>query len=260
MNIRHPNTFRRLAAALAVGALAAVPAASAVGDEAAVRALLARQLPNLQIDQVSATPYPDLYEVFAGGHLMYTDAQARYLIQGALIDLATRTNLSNDRLRQLTAVTFAELPLGNAIRIVKGDGSRRLAVFEDPDCPYCRLLEKELTKIDNLTLFVFLYPIEKLHRGATDKSRRIWCADDRAAAWQAAVLKGAVDDNPGTCETPLDEIAHFGRRVRINGTPTMFFADGNRVDGMIPAAQIERLLATAAGEAATTTPVTPPVR
>lgn len=250
-----PTLLPALLSALAI--LLSNPLAA---DEAAVKRRLEQQLPNFQIDKVTPTPYPGLYEVFAGGALLYTDEQASYLIQGSLIDPKTRQNLSTERLRQLTTISFEQLPLELAIKIVKGDGRRRLAVFEDPDCPFCRQLEQELTKVDNVTLYIFLYPIESLHRGATAKSRKIWCAEDRTKAWQEAAQKGIVAENPGSCETPLEKIAAFGRRMRITGTPTLFFGDGNRVAGAMPAARVEQLLGgqdSAAPSAAPSAPEKP---
>lgn len=213
-----------------------------LADETAVKEKIAQKLPNLTVDQVTPTPFPGLYEIFSGGSLFYADEQLNYLIQGTLFDTKTRQNLSKERLRQLTTITFEQLPLDLAIKIVKGDGKRRMAVFEDPDCPYCRQLEQNLAKVDNVTIYVFLYPIEQLHRGATEKSSKIWCAEDRGKAWQEAALKGQIPDNPGKCETPLQKLANFGRRLGITGTPTLFFGNGERVSGAIPAARIEQLL------------------
>ncbi|MCK2094404.1 DsbC family protein [Thauera aromatica] len=230
---------------LAAAAILLMPLAlpaPAHADEAAVRQRLGERLPNVKIDQLSPTPYPGLYEIYSSGVLLYTDEEVRYLIQGALIDAKTRQNLSNERLRELTAIDFDQLPLEHSIKIVKGDGKRRLAIFEDPDCPYCRQLENELDKVDNVTLHIFLYPIEPLHRGATEKSRKIWCADDPAKAWEDAVRRGVIADNPGDCATPIEQLAELGRRLRIAGTPTLFFGDSKRVAGAIPAAQIEKLL------------------
>lgn len=232
---------RSLVSSTLLALFAAAPALLQA-DEAAVKAKLEQKWPQLKIDQLTATPYPGLYEIFASGILLYTDEQAAYLLQGTLFDTQTRRNISNERLAQLTAITFEQLPLDLAIKIVKGDGKRRLAVFEDPDCPFCRELEKTLDKIDNVTIYVFLYPIEKLHRGSTQKSRQVWCAKDRVAAWRDAVHNGTVAPETEKCEAPLDKIADFGRRLRISGTPTLFFGDGKRVSGAIPGAQIEQLL------------------
>lgn len=225
-----------------------------LADEAAIKERIEQRLPTLKVDKVTKTAYPGLYEVFSGGTLLYADEQANYLIQGALIDTKTRQNVTNERLRQLTAIAFDQLPLDLAIKIVKGNGKRRLAVFEDPDCPYCRQLEQELSKVDNVTLYIFLYPIEQLHRGATEKSRKIWCAEDRAQAWLDATLKGLVANNPGSCDTPLEKLADLGRRLRVSGTPTLIFGDGNRVSGTMPAARLEQLLDKSAAPSATESP------
>lgn len=254
-----------LPAGLLAASLLSTLALPALADEAAVRARLTKQLAGLKVDKLTPTPYSGLYEVYSGGSLYYTDEQVSYLVKGALFDTKSGQNLSNERLRQLSAVKFDELPLDQSIAFVKGNGRRQLAVFEDPDCPFCRQLEHELDKLDDVTIHIFLYPLEQLHRGASEKARKIWCAEDRSRAWQDAVLRGVVAANPGTCDTPIDKLADLGRRLRISGTPTMIFADGSRSSGAMPAAQLEQLLAkasppaapSAAAPATPTAPATP---
>ena len=220
-------------------------AQAAQPDDAAVAAKVEARFPGAKVQSVRKTPLPGLYEVAIDGQILYTDAAARYVLQGALYDAATG-NLTRERLEQLNRFVFSELPLGQAIKIVKGTGARKLAIFEDPDCPYCRKLELEtLPKVNDLTMYVFLYPLEVLHRGATEKSIRIWCSKDRAKAWEDAVRKGIAPGAPDTCANPLASIKALAERHDIRATPTLVFADGSRVAGAIPADELERRLAAA---------------
>lgn len=224
-------------------ALLLIPTA-ALADEATVTKLFRERFPALKLDSVAKAPMPGMYEVFAGGRIVYVDEAVDNIVQGVVFDVKTRHNLTQERLDKLTAVNFDELPLDLAVKIVKGSGARRLAVFEDPDCPYCRKLEGEFAKLDNVTIYVFLYPIAQLHPGAVEKSRRIWCAPDRAQAWQTA-MSGGTSDAAATCETPLDKIGELARKYGVTGTPTLFFPDGKRAPGAIAAAAIEPHLGSA---------------
>jgi thiol:disulfide interchange protein DsbC len=133
-------------------------------------------------------------------------------------------------------------PLTNAIKTVKGKGERKLVLFSDVDCPYCRKFEAELAKLDNLTVYTFLYPIESLHPKAVQTSKQIWCAPDRNKAWDEYINKGSVPANDGKCDNYVDETIALGNKLNVSGTPTIFFANGVRVPGMVPAAQLDRLL------------------
>jgi thiol:disulfide interchange protein DsbC len=174
---------------------------------------------------------------------VYTDAKAQYVFTGDVIELKSRTNLTQARLNQLQAIKWSELPLANAIKVVKGNGARKLVVFSDVDCPYCRKFEAELSKVDNITVYTFLYPIEGLHPKAIQMSKQIWCAPDRNKAWDAYITRGTVPANDGKCANPVDETIALGQKLKVSGTPTLFFVNGQRVPGMVPAAQLEKLLA-----------------
>ncbi|OZA23977.1 MAG: thiol:disulfide interchange protein [Hydrogenophilales bacterium 17-61-9] len=218
-------------------------AASAQANEAVIRKALLQQFPKAQISSIKQTPYSGLFEVYLDGQLLYSDAKAQYLFAGDVIDFENRRNLTQARLNQLQAVNWDTLPLKNALKTVKGDGARKLVVFSDVDCPYCRKLEAELTRIDNITVYTFLYPIEGLHPRAVQISKQIWCAPDRNKAWDDYTTKDIVPKNDGQCANPVDETIALGARLKISGTPTLIFADGQRIPGMVPAAQLERLLA-----------------
>jgi len=217
--------------------------ATAQANESVIRKALTQQFPGAQIASVTKTPYSGLFEVYLDGQLIYVDAKAQYVFAGDVIDLKNRTNLSQARLNQLQAVKWDTLPLNNALKTVKGKGERKLVVFSDVDCPYCRKFEAELDKVDNITVYTFLYPIEGLHPKAVQASKQIWCAPDRNKAWDDYITRGSVPSNDGKCANPVDATIALGGKLKVTGTPTLIFANGVRVPGMVPAAQLERLLA-----------------
>jgi thiol:disulfide interchange protein DsbC len=229
-----------LSLALAAGLMFAT---AAQANEAAIRKALTTQFPGAQIVSVTKTPYSGLFEVYLDGQLVYTDAKGQYVFIGEVVDLKNRSNLTQQRLSRLQAVNWDTLPLKDALKTVKGKGERRLVVFSDVDCPYCRKFEEELAKVDNITVYTFLYPVEGLHPKAVQTSKQIWCAPDRNKAWDDYIAFGTVPKNDGKCANPVDATVALGQRLRINGTPTLIFANGVRVPGMVPAAQLERLLA-----------------
>ena len=230
---------------LAAAALLLLAGANAFAQDAAIRKTLAERIPQLsQIDEVRPTPMKGLYEVRVGTDVFYTDASGNYLIQGELIDTRARRNLTEDRINKLTAIDFKALPLGDAITIVHGKGERKLAVFEDPNCGYCKRFEKDLQGVDNVTVYLFLYPI--LSPDSAEKSRNIWCAKDQGGAWTDWMLR---DRTPAaaSCDTAaLQRNLAFGRKYKITGTPTLIFADGARVPGAIGTQDVEKRLADAA--------------
>lgn len=217
-------------------------AATAQANETVIRKALTQQFPGAQISSVTKTPYSGLFEVYLDGQLVYIDAKAQYVFAGDVIDLKNRANLTQARLNQLQAIKWDSLPLVNALKTVKGKGERKLVVFSDVDCPYCRKFEAELEKVDNITVYTFLYPIEGLHPKAVQASKQIWCAPNRNKAWDDYISRGSVPNNDGKCANPVDETIALGSKLKVSGTPTLFFANGQRVPGMVPAAQLERLL------------------
>lgn len=222
--------------------IVSILSASAYADEAAVRATMRRTFPNNEVDSLQKTPVPGLVEVAIGGKVIYITEDGRYIFAGPLLDVATNRNLTDERIEQINAIPFTTLNLDWAIKIVKGKGERRIAIFEDPDCPYCKVLEETLRDFDNLTLYIFLYPIDQLHPQAAAKSRAVWCAPDRAKAWDEIMRTGAVPAGSSSCANPISNIAEFAKRNRITGTPTSILANGRRVVGAVPRAQLEQLL------------------
>jgi len=219
-------------------------ASTAQANESVIHKTLSKQFPGAQIGSVIKTPYSGLFEVYLDGQLVYVDAQAQYVFSGDVIDLKNRRNLTQARLSQLQAIKWDTLPLNNALKKVTGNGARKLVVFSDIDCPYCRKFEAELTKVDNITVYTFLYPIEGLHPKAVLTSKQIWCAPDRNKAWDDYITGGSIPKNDGQCANPVDATIALGIKLKISGTPTLIFANGQRVPGMVPAAQLERLLVT----------------
>ena len=245
--LRIPLIRSSLAVPLAVAALLLSPLVHA--DEAQIRKNLAERLTNLpKIDEVGKTPIPGVYEVRMGTEILYTDEQGNYLIEGSLIDTKARTNLTEARINKLTAIDFAALPLKDAMVWKNGTGARKIAVWADPNCGYCKRFEADLQKIKDVTVYTFLIPV--LGGDSPQKSEAIWCAKEPAKAWLTWMLEGKMPPrNMGpACKTPIDRNMEFARKYRINGTPAIFFVDGTRVPGAINADRIEQLL-VAAGNA-----------
>lgn len=212
--------------------------------DAALRKNLPQRMPNFPaIDEISRTPLPGLYEVRIGTDLFYADAEGNFIINGEMMDTKARRNLTQERMDKLLAIDFSELPVKDAFIIVRGNGKRKLAVFEDPNCGFCKRFERDLQKIDNVTVYMFLYPI--LGPDSIEKSRAVWCARDRGRAWQDWMVRSApLGPALQPCDASvLARNTEFGRKHKITGTPTLIFADGSRVPGAIGAAEIEQRLA-----------------
>jgi thiol:disulfide interchange protein DsbC len=215
---------------------------SAVAQEAAIRKNLSERLPNLpKIDEVSKTPMNGLFEIRMGNEVMYSDADGSFLIQGALIDVKQKRNLTEERTEKLSAIAFDQLPMKSAFTQVRGNGKRKLAVFADPNCGYCKRFEKDLQKLDNVTIHHFLYPI--LGEDSKTKSRNIWCAKDKAKVWNDWMINGTTPPTANCDASAVDTVVEFGKKNRITGTPMLLFADGTRVPGAVPMAQVEKMLA-----------------
>jgi len=224
---------------------AAVSVASWAGEaEDRLRATLLERLPGARIESITKLPQLDLYEVvMAGFRIVYVDPKGDFALFGNLIDLKSRTNLTEKRQQELSVVDFAQLPLDKAIVKVKGNGARKLAVFTDPDCPYCQRLEGELAKVTDVTVYIFLLPIPQLHPNAPRKARAVWCAPDRVKAWDELMLERKEPPAAtAECTDPITEIAKLADQLNITGTPGLVFANGRLVPGAISAQQIEQYL------------------
>jgi thiol:disulfide interchange protein DsbC len=214
-------------------------------DEARVHKLVEPRMGNgVKVDAVQKTGYGGLYEVRTGGDIFYTDANARYMFVGKVVDLSTLQDLTRARADQLAAIRFADLPLEMAIKTVKGNGQRVMAVFEDPNCPYCRKLHETLRQVDNVTVYTFLLPI--LSDDSAAKAKNIWCAPDRSSAWREWMLDAkAAPGAPSACPTPNDQVLALGRKLHVQGTPTIYFADGSRSGSGFDVATLEAKLRSA---------------
>ena len=213
----------------------------AQADIASIKKAIAEKFPDAGGNiEVSKTSF-GWYEVYAGGRLFYTDEDVTYFFLGNIVDAKSMSNITQQRLQKLTAIKFDSLPLDLAIKTVKGNGKRKVAVFSDPDCPYCKRLEKDLVKVTDVTIYTFLYPIASLHPDAARKSKLIWCAPNRQKAWDDYMLRGELAGEK-TCDTPIEEIQAVGQKHKMNGTPTLVFADGRVVPGAIPASDMETYL------------------
>jgi thiol:disulfide interchange protein DsbC len=242
-----PMRIRSLAAPLIAACLLAMPALAQDLDK--VKAALRKSLPEAPVDSVRKVPFAGLYEVILDGEPYYTDEAGSFLVMGSILDLKTKENVTEVRKRQLNKVDFAKLPLDSAIKIVRGNGSRKIAMFEDPNCGYCKRFERDLMGVNDITVYVFLYPI--LSPDSVEKSKQVWCAADRGKAWLDHMVRDGAISGDSKCETPIDKNLAFGHSKKIQGTPTIFFEDGDRVPGAMPIADFEKKLASAKAPAAT---------
>jgi thiol:disulfide interchange protein DsbC len=241
--------FPRFCAALVFLLLLGAGVASA--DEAAIRAAVQSKFPDAKVQSIKLVPGLGLYELVIDGQIYYSDAKFEYLIDGNVVETKTMNSLTAARQREIEeeetrklAFPFDELPLKSAFTKVNGNGSRKVAYFADPNCPYCKKFELEtLPKIKDATIYHFMYPI--IRADSVPLSKAIWCSADRAKAWDDYVQRGVAPKNSKSCDNPIDALLEFGRQKRIRGTPTLFFVDGTRVPGAIKPEQMEELLARA---------------
>lgn len=225
---------------------------SAVANEAAIRKAVAERMPNApKIDEVRPAPMPGLWEIRIGNEVRYTDPTGTYLIEGELIDLKARKNLTEERVTQLNRVDFAALPFKDALVWKNGNGKRRIAVFADPNCGYCKRFEKSLQDLKDVTVYTFLIPI--LGGDSADKTRSIWCAKDSAGTWLGWMLRNEQPPKaPATCDAAaIERNLALSRRINVNGTPAILLEDGNRIPGAVSTVELEKrlqALATPAGK------------
>jgi thiol:disulfide interchange protein DsbC len=221
----------------------AAPAATPQSIEDVVRDRVAKRIPGT-VTSVRKMPF-GMFEAIIDNEIVYVDEAVNYLVTGHVYDTRTQQDLTAKRSEEVLRVDFSELPLQWAFKIVRGDGSRPVAIFEDPNCPYCKRLEREIRTLNNTTIYVFLYPI--LSDDSVSKSTQIWCSKDPGAAWTKLMLDG---QSPGKaaegCKTPINDVLALGHKLSVVGTPTLVFADGRRAPGMIPLDRVEQMLNTAA--------------
>ncbi len=239
---RNVEMMKKILIALAAALFAVSCGVQANPDE--LKRELAKKFPDLKAERITKAGYGGLYEVFTGTEIFYTDEKATFVVTGNVIDTTTRVNVTEKRLNKLTAINFDDLPFQNAIKLVRGDGSRRIAIFEDPLCGYCKKFEADLNTIDNMTAYVFLYPI--LAEDSMIKSNAIWCSKDSRAAWQDWMLRNTAPGiAPADCKSPAADNVALGQKLRVNGTPATFFEDGERISGALPKEVIEAKMVAA---------------
>jgi thiol:disulfide interchange protein DsbC len=232
---------------LTLAALMLLASGALFAQEAAIRKALAERVPSLgKIDEIRPSPMPGLYEVrFAGSEIIYTDAKGEFLLEGALIETRTMANLTEARQNKLNAVDFATLPVKDALVIKQGSGARKMAVFVDPNCGYCKRFERDLVAIKDVTIYTFIMPI--LGPDSTVKARDIWCSREAGKTWRSWMIDGATPAKVmEKCDTAaIDRNLEFARKYHIQGTPAVFFEDGTRKPGAIPGEMVEKLLTAA---------------
>lgn len=228
-------------------ALWVLSAGWARADETSIKQALQARFPNMAVESVKKAPFAGLYEVVLDGEIVYTDEKVEYFFSGSIYDIRTLPprNLTQDNAGRMVVNTLTGAR-DAAIKRVKGDGKRTLYTFEDPNCGYCKQLSRELAKIDNVTVYTFLLPI--LSQDSVEKSRAVWCAEDRAQAWEDLMLKAALPDGVRNCATPIERNRELMRRFGIRGTPAVYLGDGRRIGGYLPAAQIEQALNSVAAQ------------
>ena len=213
----------------------------AVAEEAALKKSVQAHFPDSEIESLRKTPFLGLYEIVIGNDVFYTDKNAEHFFFGHVIDTKTRESLTNQRLQEIMEarrIPLDSLPLELAIKTVKGNGERTLVVFTDPHCPYCKRLEKDLVNVTDVTIYTLLYPVLN---GSVKRASEIWCSDDRLKAWDDYMLRD-IEPTGKECETPISTLIEVGQKNKVSGTPTLVFADGSFVGGLIPAEQIEEKL------------------
>jgi thiol:disulfide interchange protein DsbC len=237
------TTFRFALATAAALAVTLGLGCSAQADQTTdkIKSTLESRMGDATIKSIEKTPIPGLYEVNLGSQIVYSDASGNYVLIGDLVDTRNSKNLTEARLSETNKIDFAKLPFENAVKVVKGNGSRKIAVFSDPNCPYCKQLETTLKSIDNVTVYTFLYPV--LSPDSTAKSKSIWCAQDRATSWEGWMLDHKAPSASASCDTTaIDKNLKLGRSMNVTGTPTVFLADGRRLPGAVPADRLEKEL------------------
>lgn len=240
-SLSSPLTSIVAAAAFAVVSALATPAHADTASDA-LKATLQKKLGSqATVTSVRKSPIAGLYEVALGKQIVYSDASGRYVVLGNIRDTTTGEDLTQARVDELNRIDFASLPLGDAIKVVHGNGSRKIAIFSDPNCPYCHKIEETLQTVDNVTVYTFLYPI--LSPDSTTKAKSIWCSKDRGKAWEDWMLRRSTPSASGNCDVmALENNLKRGQDLNVTGTPTIFLADGNRLPGAVSADELEKAL------------------
>jgi thiol:disulfide interchange protein DsbC len=248
MRIPSGRWLARCLAAFLLG-VAALPAAA---QEQVIRKAVAEKFPNAKVESITRTPFPGLLELVVDGNVFYTDDKFSFVFDGSVIETKSWTNLTQARRDEIEAklqgpIAFKDLPLNQAVKTVRGNGRRVIATFEDPNCGFCRQFHGQLAKLNDVTIYTFLYPIIS-PPDSVEKSRAVWCAKDRARAWDEVMTTGKIAPAAANCKAPIDEVLKLGQKLNVRSTPTIFLSDGQRLRGALPVEQLEQAIA-AAGKA-----------
>ena len=231
--------MQKLFSTLALGLLAST---FSYANQNTLEKNLKANYPEIPMQVIGETPIKKIYTVQVGDGLVYTDENARYFFVGNLVDFKNKENLTAKQEQELNKIDVSKLPLDQAIKHVKGNGERIMYVFSDPDCPYCKKLEQAMTSIDNVTIYLFLYPVRNLHPNAETAAQQIWCSSNRYEAWEDYMINAQSPDSSNHCENPIEKNIQLGRTLKVAGTPTIFLKDGQRITGGRDADEIEALL------------------
>ncbi len=218
-------------------------------DQNSLEAKLKEQYSQFSPSVIGESPIKGIYEVMLGSEFIYTDENARYFFIGNLVEPVTGKNLTEERKKELSTIDIAKLPLDQAIKHVKGKGERKIYIFSDPDCPYCKKLEQSLADLDNVTIYIFMYPLTSLHPNAATVAKQIWCSKDRYKAWQNYMVENKKPTASVDCKNPIDKNIALGNTLRVSGTPTSFLQNGERLTGALDLNSIEKALQQATPKA-----------
>lgn len=231
--------------ALLLALLATSATTSALAGDGDIRKSIEGSFPGTKINGIAKSPISGVFEVVTDGPqgplVIYADDKGEHLLIGDLLNVQAKRNLTRERMDKLTEVKWDSLPLGNAIKVVKGNGARKIAVFSDPDCPFCKKAEAEFNKLDDVTVYNFAYPLP-MHPDAGRKAKLVWCSKDRAKAWQDLMLKNVLPTGKADCDNPIDENLALGAKLRVDGTPAIIFPNGKRIPGYVDAKRLEGML------------------
>jgi len=238
------SVMKRVGWLLAGVLLAALAVGPARADENAVRRQVETRLRDAKVIEVRKLPYAGLYEVALrnaqGVRVIYTDADAMVFVIGSLIDSTSGDNLTETRLRKLTAIDWSTLPFDSAITMKRGSGRREIAIFSDPNCPYCQHFESDLAKVDDITVHIFMYPV--IRPDSVRLTKAVWCSKDRVKAWNDLMLRRIEPTAKPDCDTPVEKLVALGHKLGAASTPTWFLRNGEMYKGALPMEEVVRLL------------------
>jgi len=220
--------------------LLAVPA---LANEALIRKVLEPKLGGAKIEGVERGPlglWEVRYRTDEGVRILYTDASASHILVGKIYEAKTDKDLTETRLRKLNAINFAALPLDQAVKVQRGNGRRVLVMFSDPYCPYCKQFEQTLQEINDLTLYVFMFPV--IRPQLADHSKAVWCSPDKSKAWIDLALHGKPPAASASCSNPVEKNLELGHKLGVNSTPTLYLANGERIAGAMSPADLRQML------------------